>query len=59
MSDNVSKAGERGLEGVVGMPISRGEALRIAYEIIARAERGRLELAEWESQRGIYWGEEA
>ena len=53
------KAGSLVLEGVVGTPISRGEALRIAHEIIARAERGRLELAEWESQRGIYWGEGA
>lgn len=43
------------VEGVVGMPISRAEALRIVHEIIERAERGRLELAKWEAERGLSW----
>jgi hypothetical protein len=44
-------------EGVVGRPISRAEALRIASQILERAERERLELAEWEAKRGIQWEE--
>lgn len=43
------------LEGVIGRPISRVEALRIASQILERAERERLELAEWEAKRGIQW----
>ncbi len=43
------------LEGVIGRPISRAEALRIASQILERAERERMELAEWEAKRGIQW----
>jgi hypothetical protein len=43
------------LEEVIGRPISRAEALRIASQILERAERERLELAEWEAKRGIQW----
>lgn len=43
------------LEDVVGRPISRMEALRIASQILERAERERIELAEWEARRGIQW----
>lgn len=43
------------LEGVIGRPISRAEALRIAGHILEQAERERTELAEWEAKRGIQW----
>lgn len=43
------------VEGVVGKPISRAEALRIAQRVLERAERERLELAELEATRGIQW----
>lgn len=46
------------LEGLIGMPISRVEALQIARQIIERAERERLGLAEWEALRGIQWEED-
>ena len=36
-----------------GRPISRADALQIARQVLERAERERLELAEWEAQRGI------
>lgn len=42
---------------VIGKPISRMEALRIARQILERAERERIELAEWEAKRGIQWEE--
>ncbi len=42
-------------EGVIGRSISRSEALRIAGQIIERAERERIQLAEWEAERGIQW----
>ncbi len=47
------------LEAVIGRAISRAEALRIARQILERAERERIEIAEWEARRGIQWGEEA
>jgi len=37
--------------------ITRAEALRLAQEILARAERERLENADWEAARGASWGE--
>jgi hypothetical protein len=43
------------LESVIGRPISRADALRIASQILERAERERMELAEWEAKRGIQW----
>jgi hypothetical protein len=45
----------RSLEGVIGRSISRVEALRIARHILERAERERIQLAEWEAKRGIQW----
>ncbi|HLA81462.1 MAG TPA: hypothetical protein VJP78_07590 [Thermoleophilia bacterium] len=42
-------------EGVVGRPISRAEALRIARQILECAERERIQLVEWEAKRGIQW----
>lgn len=45
----------RSLEGVIGRPISRSEALQIALHILERAERERIQLAEWEAERGIQW----
>ena len=44
-------------ESVIGRRISRREALRITRQILARAERERMELAEWEAERGILWEE--
>lgn len=43
------------IENIVGRPISRADALRIASQILERAERERMELAEWEAKRGIQW----
>lgn len=43
------------LEAVVGRPISRVEALKIASHILSQAERERLEFAEWEAKGGIQW----
>ena len=43
------------VEGMIGLPISRTEALRIASQILERAERERTELADWEANRGIQW----
>lgn len=37
----------------VGTPISRKRALQISRRIIERAERERIECAEWEAERGI------
>lgn len=37
--------------------ISRAEALRVAMEILRKAEQERLDLADWEAERGIDWGE--
>lgn len=45
------------LEGVIGRPVSRAEALRISRHILERAERERMQLAEWEAKRGIQWEE--
>lgn len=36
-----------------GRPISRPEALRIAQEILERAERERIEVAQEEAMRGL------
>lgn len=43
------------LEDVIGRPISRLEALRIAAQILEEAERERSEIAAWEATRGIQW----
>lgn len=43
------------MEGVIGRPISRSEALQIAAQILEQAERERSEFAEWEAKRGIQW----
>jgi hypothetical protein len=43
------------LEDVIGRPISRLEALRIAARILEEAERERSEIAAWEARRGIQW----
>jgi hypothetical protein len=40
---------------VLGRFISRAEALRIAREILDRAERERLDIAEYEAARGVQW----
>ena len=45
-------------DGVIGRPISRTEALRIARQIIKCAEQERIQLAEWEAERGIQWEED-
>lgn len=37
--------------------ITRAEALRLAQEILERAERERLRSADWEAARGADWGE--
>ena len=42
---------------VIGRPISRAEALRVARQIIECAEQERIQLAEWEAERGIQWEE--
>lgn len=39
----------------LGKPISRKDAIRMALQILERAERGRIELAEWEAERGIQY----
>ena len=44
-----------GFKGVIGRPVSRAEALQIADQIIERAERERIQLAEGEAKRGIQW----
>jgi len=43
------------LEGIIGRPISRSEALRISAQILEQAERERSEFATWEAKRGIQW----
>ena len=43
------------LGGVIGRPITRKEALRIARQIIECAEQERIQLAEWEASRGMQW----
>jgi len=43
------------LEDVIGRPISRLEALRIAAMTLEAAERERSEIAAWEASRGIHW----
>jgi len=45
------------LESVIGRPISRVEALQIARQILVCAEQERIQLAEWEAERGIQWEE--
>jgi hypothetical protein len=47
----------RVLDGVIGRPVSRAEALRIARSILDRAERERTQRAEWEAERGVQWEE--
>ena len=42
---------------VIDRPISRAEALRVARQIIECAEQERIQLAEWEAERGIQWEE--
>ena len=42
-------------ESVIGRPISRLDALRIARQIIECAEQERIQLAKWEGERGIQW----
>ena len=44
---------------VIGRSISRSEALRIARQILERAERERLAIAESEAAQGIQWGDES
>ncbi len=46
------------IESIGHRRISRDEALRIARQILERAERERIEIAEWEANRGIQWGGE-
>jgi len=41
---------------LIGRPISRSEALRIARQILEQAEQERLAIAEFEAARGIHWG---
>lgn len=41
---------------VIGRLITRAEALRIASQILERAEQERLAMAESEAARGIQWG---
>ena len=43
---------------VVGRPVSRTEALRVARRALERAERRRMETAEFEAARGIQWEDE-
>jgi Lhr-like helicase len=43
------------IESVIGRRITRAEALKIARQIMERAEKERLQLAMWEGQRGIRW----
>ena len=45
------------IEGIIGRPISRAEALWISRQVLERAERERIELAEWEAMRGLQWEE--
>jgi hypothetical protein len=45
------------LESLIGTPITRFEALRIAHQIMERAEQRRLKVADWEAQRSMYWEE--
>lgn len=44
---------------VIGRYVSRSEALRIATEILAKAEAERFAIAEFEASRGIYLGDYA
>ena len=41
---------------VIGRLVTRSEALRIANQILHRAEQERLAIAEHEAARGIQWG---
>lgn len=43
------------MQEIIGRPVSRKEALAIACEILARAERKRIENAELEAARGLQW----
>ena len=43
----------------VGRPVTRTEALRIARQILERAERERFDITEFEAVRGIQWEDEA
>ena len=42
-------------DSVVGRRVTRAEALRLARQIMERAERERARFAEWEAARGIQW----
>ena len=44
------------LDDIIGRPISRLEALKVAAQILEEAERERSEIAAWEAKRGIQWG---
>lgn len=43
---------------VIGRPISRNYALRLAREILENAENRRIEFAKWEAGRGIQWDDQ-
>lgn len=43
---------------LIGIFISRSEALQISRQILEQAERERLAVAEFEAARGIQWGSE-
>lgn len=47
------------LQSVIGRPISRAEALCIVRQILEKAERERLEIADFEAARGIQWEDKA
>ncbi len=47
-----------GFKGVIGKPVSRAGALQISRQIIERAERERIQLADGEAKRGIQWEED-
>lgn len=43
------------IQEIVGVPISRSEALTIARQIMETAEKERLAIADFEAVRGIDW----
>ena len=46
------------IQEISGRRISRAEALRIVRQILERANRERIELAQWEARQGIQWEDE-
>jgi hypothetical protein len=42
----------------IGRQVSRSDALRIVKNILVQAEQERLEVAEFEAERGLQWDEE-